>query len=148
MSKNITLYIILEKPTQGVDIGLQKGSGSRYETVQIQQAQGGDLQFICPIVVKGEEPEAPRFSGEHAQGTKDEPFIYLDIGTTAGQLNTIWSRRLKIPLKTVTWAQIKACLSQPDTVLEARVAGVGKDGGPNCGTVKPFSGWHVKVLDC
>jgi hypothetical protein len=27
---------------------------------------------------------------------------------------------------------------------DARVPGKGKDGGPNCGTVKPFDGWKVR----
>jgi hypothetical protein len=147
MNREITLHIILEKPTQGVDIGLQKGTGSRYETEQIQQSQGEDLYFFCPIVVKGEGTDVPRFSGVYAQGTKDEPFVYLDIGTCAGQLNTIWSRRLKIPLKSMDWSKINACLSNPNASLVAHVAGLTKDGGPNCGTVKPFLGWHIEIED-
>ncbi|MDP4263249.1 MAG: DUF5990 family protein [Bacteroidota bacterium] len=28
-------------------------------------------------------------------------------------------------------------------MLETNVAGTDKDGGPNCGTVKPFDGWKL-----
>jgi hypothetical protein len=34
MARELTLRIIIEQPPPGVDFGLQKGSGSVYETVQ------------------------------------------------------------------------------------------------------------------
>src|ERR1041384_1698899 len=69
-------------------------------------------------------------------------FIYLDIGTYAGQTNTPWSRRLKIPLAGITWPMIEQA-SDASRVIEARVPGTGRDGGPTCGTVKQFSGWML-----
>src|SRR5580700_11618754 len=45
MARELTLRIIIEQPPQGVDFGLQKGSGSVYETVQKQRSQGKDLVF-------------------------------------------------------------------------------------------------------
>jgi Family of unknown function (DUF5990) len=27
-------------------------------------------------------------------------------------------------------------------ILETKVPGTGRDGGPNCATVKPFEGWN------
>jgi hypothetical protein len=35
--------------------------------------------------------------------------------------------------------------ANPRRALEARVAGTAKNGGPNCATVKPFSGWVLKA---
>ena len=29
-------------------------------------------------------------------------------------------------------------------IFETRVPGTGRDGGPNCATVKPFAGWKSK----
>ena len=53
--------------------------------------------------------------------------------------DTPWSRRLKIPLRGITWNQIKKSRH-----LETRVPGTGKDGCPNCGaTVKPFRGLAI-----
>ncbi len=42
MTLEITLHIILQKPTVNVDFGLQKGSGSNYETVQTQKSTSQD----------------------------------------------------------------------------------------------------------
>jgi hypothetical protein len=67
--------------------------------------------------------------------------VYIDIGTYAGQVETIWSRRLKVPLTGITWNDIDSV--SKDSLLQAIVPGTGKDGSPNCATVKPFGGWHL-----
>lgn len=53
MDSEITLQIILIKPTQEVVFGLQKGFGSNYETVQKQIPASNDLTFTFTIKVKG-----------------------------------------------------------------------------------------------
>jgi hypothetical protein len=76
------------------------------------------------------------------QGPVGGRFIYINIGISAGQINTSWNRRLKVPLTGITESQINEILKTP-SVLETAVPGTGKDGGPNCATVKPFAGWSV-----
>ena|SRR5258706_9273255 len=146
MESEITLQIILIKPTPKVVFGLQKGSGSNYETVQKQIPASGDLSFMFSIKVKGDrlQEKYPKFSGSFVQGPADSKFVYIDIGTYAGQSDTIWSRRLKIPLTGITWKGIDALSG--NSILQTIVPGTGKDGGPNCATVKPFGGWHLKQL--
>ena len=68
-----------------------------------------------------------------------------DIGTYAGQIDTPWSRRLKIPFRDITWDVVKQVV-RGEHVLETHVPGTGKDGGPTCATVKPFAGWKVASL--
>ena len=136
MEQELTLAIILESPPPGVDFGLQKGSGNDYETVQTQRSESGDLRFEFQVRVREGKDRQPNFLGPFAQGPTDARFVYIDIGTYAGQTNTEWSRRLKIPLRGITWSQIKKA-----KFLETRVPGTGRDGGPNCATVKPFAGW-------
>jgi hypothetical protein len=80
--------------------------------------------------------------GSFVQGSADNKFVYIDIGTCAGQPDTIWSRRLKIPLTGITWRVIDSLTS--NSMLQTSVPGTGKDGGPNCATVKPFAGWQLK----
>jgi hypothetical protein len=46
---------------------------------------------------------------------------------------------LKIPLAGIAMKMIEA-----GGTLEARVPGTGRDGSPNCATVKPFDGWRIK----
>jgi hypothetical protein len=145
MEHELTLRIVLEKPLPGVDFGVQKGKGSSYETIQKQRSKGKDLVFEFTVRVKaGTRTSAPNFLGPFVQGPTDERFIYIDIGTCAGQTETGWSRRLKIPLKGITSNDIDTVLADSGSRLEARIQATGRDGGPTCGTVKPFSGWTFK----
>ncbi len=140
MERQLTLRIILESPPGGVDIGVQEGHGNDYQTVQTQRFTKQDLRFVFPIRVKEGKNGQPNFLGSFAQGPANNRFIYLDIGTYAGQTNTMWSRRLKIPLAGITWPMIEQA-SDASVIIETRVPGTGRDGGPTCGTVKQFSGW-------
>jgi hypothetical protein len=144
MELEITLEIILIKPTPQVVFGLQKGSGSNYETVQKQIPASNDLFFRFSVKVKGDRSKEkyPNFSGSFVQGSAGSKFVYIDIGTYAGQANTVWSRRLKVPLTGIGWNDIDSLSG--NSMLQASVPGTGKDGGPNCATVKPFGGWHLK----
>ncbi len=144
MDPEINLQIVLVKPTHAVLFGLQKGSGNTYETVQKQIATNSDLSFTFSIKVKGDRTKDafPKFSGSFVQGPADGKFVYIDIGTCAGQVDTIWLRRLKVPLTGITWEAID--LMSNNSMLQTIVPGTGKDGGPNCATVKPFAGWHLK----
>jgi hypothetical protein len=141
MDSVVTLQIILNKPPSGVLFGLQKGSGSNSETIQKQMSGSGDLTFAFDVSVKGDKSKdnIPKLTGPFVQGPATSRFVYIGIGTYAGQLNTVWSRRLKVPLSGITWDLLGSLTEQ--TVLQTTVPGTGKDGGPNCATVKPFAGW-------
>jgi len=141
MEREINLRIVVERPPSGVYFGLQKGSGSNYETVQTVESKSADLKFEFNVRVRQGKDGRPNFLGPFVQGPPHERFVYLDIGTYAGQTNTPWSRRLKIPLRSITWDLISPTAKSSLATLEARVEGTGKDGGPSCGTVKPFEGW-------
>jgi len=146
MESEINLRIILLQPTAAVVFGLQKGSGSNYETIQKQNSDSKDLFFSFEIKVKGDrlKDSSPKLSGPFVQGPTDGKFVYIDIGTCAGQIGTPWSRRLKIPLTGISWNMTDEIMADPKLILECRVPGTGKDGRPNCATVKPFDGWKIK----
>ncbi len=143
MESEITLQIVLAKPTPDVVFGLQKGSGNNYETIQKQISKYNDLTFTFTLKVKGDKSKDkfPKLSGSFVQGSGDNRFVYIDIGTYAGQTDTIWSRRLKVPLTGITWKDIELLANH--SMLQTIVPGTGRDGGPNCATVKPFEGWHL-----
>jgi hypothetical protein len=145
MELDINLQVILLKPTAGVDFGLQKGSGNNYATTQKQRAVGENIDFRLAIKVKGDiaKGEPPGFSGDFVQGPPGAKFIYIDIGTCAGQEKSIWSRRLKIPLTGIGWEEIGYLAANKNSWLKTQVPGTGKDGSPNCATVKPFEGWML-----
>jgi hypothetical protein len=139
MARELTLRIIIEKPPPGVDFALQKGSGSVYETVQKQRSAGKDLVFeFQPTIKEGASGSTPALRGPFVQRPARQRFVYVDIGTYAGQAGSCWSRRLKIPLDGIATSIIAA-----GGVLEARVPGTGRDGGPNCATVQDFEGWKL-----
>lgn len=146
MNQEIRLRIILETTLAGVDFGLQKGSGSQYETLQKQRSDGRNLvfEFIVRINDRPAKDTAPNLLGPFVQGPPQARFAYIDIGKAAGQVDSIWSRRLKVPLLGITWAVIEQVFANTGRVLETHIPGIGKDGWPSCGTVKPFGGWQVR----
>ena len=144
MELELKLRIVLERPPAGVDFGLQKGKGSRYETIQTRRSAAKDLMFEFPVGVHDRgKGEGADFRGPFVQGPRDGRFVYIDIGTYAGQTDSCWSRRLKVPLSGITWKMVERVLGDGRAVLETRVPGTGRDGGPSCATVKPFPGWRV-----
>jgi len=99
VERELTFRIILQAPPSGVDFGLQNGRGADYDTVQKQRSRGKDLHFEFSIGVKAASKGAePDFRGPVVQGPLGQRFVYIDIGTYAGQTDTPWSRRLKVPL--------------------------------------------------
>ena len=139
MNRQLTLRVILEAPFPGVDYGLQKGKGTDYETIQKQTAGPTDIIFKFDIEMKFDENNNPNFLGSFVHGPVNGRFVYIDIGAFAGQKNTCWSRRLKIPLN-ISAGLIKKMSTK--NILVAKIPGT-KNGEPNCATVKPFDGWKL-----
>jgi Family of unknown function (DUF5990) len=138
------LRIILEKTPNNVGFGIQKGKGSQFEIEQYQLGNGQNLSFECAAQVKKTTNGSMDFSGTSIQGTTQERFIYINIGTSAGQIGSIWTRRLKVPLRGITETMISEASQDNSFCLETTVPAIGKDGTPNCATVKPFAGWIVQ----
>jgi len=139
----ITLRLVLERPPAGIDFGLQEGHGSAFQVVQKQRSKGGDLEFEFTVNAKAGRDHLPNFTGPFVQGPVGERFVYINIGTYAGQTDTCWSRRLKIPLSGITWEMLRA-----EKILIAHIPGTEKDGSPSCAygwrkQVGPSWGWEM-----
>jgi hypothetical protein len=146
METQVRLRIVLVAPPAGVDFGIQNGKGSGYTTVDMHRSKGKDLSFECMVTVKdNREDGKPNFVGSMAQGPATGRFIYIDIGRLAGQVDSHWKRRIKVPPSGITWAMIKKATDNPKLVLEVRLPGTGKDGGPSCATVPPLQGWTIRL---
>src|SRR5437870_107944 len=144
MKADLPIRLVLVDPPSGVDYGIQRGSGSHYETLFVQQRKQGDVIFDFSLsIVDNRKDGLPNFKGPFAQGPPASRFIYFDVGTSAGQKDTQWSRRMKVPLKGITWALITQVTSKPRHKLLARIPGTGKDGGPSCATVHLLGPWQV-----
>jgi len=139
MAHELALRIVIERPPSGVDFALQKGKGSTYEPVQKQRSSGNDLSFeFQPTLRTASLTAWRRWADPFVEGPPRQRFVYVDIGTYAGQAGSRWGRRLKVPLE-----GIPAKMIRTGGVLETRIPGTGRDGGPACGTVRDFEGWRV-----
>jgi hypothetical protein len=142
MPEEVTLRITLREPPPKVEFAIQTGQGSKATIVQKQRSTGKDLRFEFPVTVApaiGGAP--PDFRGPIVQGPKGQRFVYVNVGTCAGQSDSPWTRRMKIPLAGITWDM----LAGVPVVLETRVPGTARDGSPTCATVKPFDGWKRTI---
>lgn len=141
MEREIRLRITLVQPPRGVRFGLQKGKA---EIVSAAQSTGDDLAFDFTLRVKERPDGGPNFLGPFAQGTPDVRFVYVNAGTSAGQAGSPWTRRVKVQLGGIDWPLVEAALADPGAVLEARIAGTARDGGPACATVPLLDGgWRL-----
>lgn len=140
----VPVRIVLVDPPPGVDFGIQEGKGNDYKTIAVQRSKTGNLQLDCAISVKGSRADGPpNFAGPISQGPPTGRFLYIDIGRSAGQIESCWRRRIKIPLQGITWEMIDSVTDSPKSVLQATIPGTAKDGGPNCATVKSIDGWKL-----
>ena len=142
MEHEIPLRITLVHPPRDVVFCLQRGKG---EIVSPVLATGGDLSFELSVRVRDGRPDGlPNFLGPFTQGPPTGRFIYVNSGTSAGQAGSCWTRRAKVQLSGITWPLIEEAMAAPGAVLEARITGTSKDGGPACATVPLLEdGWHI-----
>src|SRR6478672_6237150 len=138
----IKIRLVLVDPPADVAFGIQKGRGAKYETVLIQLGGRGDLRFDFALELKSTSG-TPNFVGPFAQGTAADRFVYIGVGTFAGQKDSIWSRRMKVPLSGITKTSVREVLSKPGHRLIARIPGTGRDGTPSCATVKILDDWDT-----
>ena len=144
MESDVPIQLVLVNPPADVDYGIQKGSGARYETLFVQRRGRGDVCFRFSLKAKDTGKDGlPHFQGPLAQGTPANRFLYVDVGTYAGQKDTPWARRMKVPLQGITWLLIKKVTSKPGHRLSARIPGTAADGGPNCATVTMLGDWEI-----
>lgn len=134
----LRLRVNVLDPPKDVRIQMQRG---RSDLVPPARESRGALQFDFTVRI-GKRPNGePNFLGPMAQGPPDARFVYVNSGTLAGQPESCWTRRAKIPLTGITWTLIEAA-HRDGAVLEADMPGVGRDGGPTCAMVKSIS-WRV-----
>jgi len=138
----LTLRIIVTDPLPGVLLRLQRG---RTGLVEPTHSTPSEVTFEFTVRVGPTRPDGqPTFLGDFTQGAPASRFVYVNSGQQAGQVNTPWSRRAKIPLGGIGRHQVKAALAEPGAYLEVRIPGQGSDGGPTCATVRlPPEAWQL-----
>ncbi len=132
----VTLEITcLQPPTRQGVFGLQDKNRRLHPPAQ---EAGGSAVFRCQVRAKPAAASGPpNFLGAFTHGTPQDRFLYLSLRPVDGPEDA-WIRRIKVPLKPITWEQVDAAAGHADARLTCTV-----DGGGS-GTVKLISrGWQV-----
>lgn len=136
----LTFRITVLDPPRGVVFRLQRG---RSELLPPSKETARRLTFDFTLRVEpGAAGGPPRLLGPFAQGPPAKRFVYVNSGKQAGQTESCWDRRAKVPLAGVDASLIEQA-ARTGAVIEAQIAGTGGDGGPACATVPLVSGWRV-----
>ena len=138
-SGDLRLRIVVARPPAGVQFQLQRGTRD-LETAARRTRTAITFEFVVRV---GTRPDGtPNFLGPYAQGPPAARFVYVNSGTLAGQPDSCWTRRAKLPLGGITWRMIQDA-RRSDGVIEAEIDGTARDGGPACATVPLRTPWRV-----
>ena len=130
----VTLRLTIADPVPGVRYSLQKDDAP-FEPVTATDAP---LSFDVPVRLSADN----RFLGPFVR--REGParrFVYIRIGTSAGDHASPWSRRAKIDIHDIPPALLDQ--ARGGRVLEVVLPGRGKDGSPTCATVRPITPWRA-----
>lgn len=137
----VALRLVVERPPAGATWRMQRGRDALVAPVH-ETAEA--IVFALSLRVADGPDGAPTLRGPEAQGPPASRFVYLSSGSYAGQRDTPWSRRAKVPLTGIPAALLARARATRGAVLEARIAGTARDGGPACATVKLLGeGWRL-----
>lgn len=141
-TQSLALRITVVDPPPNVLWALQLG---RDEIVKPSAVTKGRISFDFSVEIVDESSKgAFRLRGPAVQGPPGGRFVYLRIGTYAGQQGTDVARRAKIGLEGITRELAAAVKSKRGGVLEVQFAGTDKKGGAACATVPLLgNGWYV-----
>jgi hypothetical protein len=136
----LPLRLVFVDPPADVAFALRSASNELFPPAA---RSGGALSFDVSVEVRGARPDgSPRLLGPFThRRPPDRRILVVNSGTLAGQRDSCWTRAALVPLAGISWELIEQALAQ-NRVLEARLPGTSRDGGPVCATVK-FSGWQL-----
>jgi hypothetical protein len=139
--EKLSLRIIVVDPPPGVLWALQLNQD---EIVQPTSTTRRRIAFDFTVeVVDGDSKGAFRLRGPAVQGRPGGRFVYLRMGTYAGQTDIGAGWRAKIGLEGITRKHLDAIKAKRASLLEAQFAGTGPKGGPACATVPLLGkGWQ------
>ncbi len=128
----ITLQVTCQHPPLGHgDFGLQDKND---RLLPPTSTSADACIFECAVRVKQiEKTGMPNFLGEFAHGTAEERFLYLSL-----RANNAYLKRIKVPLKSITWEQVMEAAGRENAKLACAVDSA------RTGTVKLLgAGWQV-----
>ena len=142
-SPEICLRITVVDPPPDVTFRVQRG---RSNLLAPSTEEPGLITFDLTLRLGHSRTDGkPNFLGEFAHGTPQDRFLYINSGVRAGQEGSCWERRAKVKLGAIDDNLLRKALAAPGSLLEARIVGTGRDGGPVCETVALLGdGWRLR----
>ena len=134
----IRLRIVIENPVPGVLHSLQEDDAP----LDPKKSKSGEaLSFDFPIRVGSQEDGRPKFFGKQVRPEGPvRRFVYIRIGTAAGDHASPWTRRMKIDIHDIDPKLLEQAAK--GGVLVGTIGGTAKDGSPACATIRPVV-WGV-----
>jgi hypothetical protein len=125
----LAMRIIVVDPVPGLSMALQRGQAAKAVLTPPAILSDAAITFEFEVIVDGVLPNGdPRLLGPFVQGPATARFVYLPIGRYAGQPDSEWGGRVKVPLEGLGWTKIE---TRPlGERLEARIKGRSPKGGP------------------
>ena len=141
-AETLRLRITVVDPPPNISWALQVG---RDGLMKPTASSSSNLSFDFSVeVVAGKSPDDFRLRGPAVQGRPGQPFVYLCVGTYAGQAGASASGRAKISLEGIGPKLLDRLRRKRSGVLEARFAGTARDGGPSRASVPLLDdGWRA-----
>lgn len=141
MPAPLTLRLTVRDPLPGVALRVQHGRDALVAPVAASDAA---LTFELRVEAEVRPDGRVAFRGPAVQGPAAGRFVYVNAGTYAGQPDSAYGRRAKVPLHVIPAAVVADALARPGAVLAAAIAGRHRDGGPAAATVPLLDdGWTV-----
>ena len=131
--------IVIGQPVAGVLHSLQEGDALPLDPKRSKDGEA--LRFEFPLRIERTPEGGAKFFGPQVR--REGPvrrFVYIRIGTAAGDRASPWSRRMKIDIHDIDPALLDKAMA--GGVIEGTINGTAKDGSPACATIKPVS-WRV-----
>ena len=136
VGQTIILRLTIEDPVPGVAYSLQDAKSVPVGALVATEAP---ISFDVPIrLAPGPRPLGVFVRREGPQ----RRFVYIAVGAQAGDHASPWSRRVKVDVHDLPASLLERALG--GDMLEARLPGRDKDGGPSCATLKPLAGWRIR----
>jgi hypothetical protein len=143
VSQKVTFRIVVRDPLPGVELRLQHG---RAELVPPTTRSSNAATFEFELEAQPRGNDGVVFRGAAAQGPPASRFVYINAGTYAGQADSPWARRAKVPLTDVRGALVSKALGKPGALIVGAIDGHARDGGPAAATVELLDeGWRLEL---
>jgi hypothetical protein len=125
----IRMRLMIETPLPGVAHSLQD---KQNHPVDAKASQAGEpISFDFPIRIG----PGPKYYGEQVRSEGPERrFVYIAVGTQAGDCGARWNRRMKIDIHDIPQALLDGALAGKRLI--GTLNGTGKDGTPACATIR------------